>query len=349
MNRTLRKLLMLVAGGIVLYLGVTLFANLVLLADAADRFSPGLGTPLFWGLAILFAGLAVWPLLLMSRLPEALVPPAGAEGPEHAAYLARLRGRLRGHPLLAGMPLESDEGLAAALNRLGQESDRIIKDTAGAVFVSTAVMQNGRLDGLIVLATQLRMIRHIAEVHYQRPSLRQLSYLYGNVAGNVLVADSLQEIEFSEIATPIVTAVFPSLKGAVPGMQGISTLLVNSLANGAANAFLTLRVGLITRAYCVATSAPEKKTVRKGASVAALSLVRDIAREQGGRIVSQAWDAVRGTVGTAVEATVQGGREAVDKVATTAAEGVRSVGGTLERSWGGLKSSAGKAFGRKTE
>jgi len=349
MNKTLRTILLLLASLVLFYVGVTLLANLARLADVAEHFSPGAGQPVFWGLVVLFVGLAAWPLLLFHRLPRALVPPATAEGPAYEAYLARLRLQLRDNPHLVGRSLAAKEDLQQALEILGQEANQVVKETASAVFVSTAVMQNGRLDGLVVLATQLRMVWRIATIYAQRPSPRQLLYLYANVGSNVLVADSLQEIEFTEIATPIVTAVFPSLKGAVPGMQGSATLLVNSLANGAANAFLTLRIGIIARDYCMATSEPAKAAVRKGATLSALALVRDIAREQGSRVVNQAWEVVRGTVESAVDTTVQGSREAIARATTGTVDGVRSVGNALGRSWSGLKDSAGRLRKKKTD
>lgn len=349
MSPVLRTLLISVSVLILLFLGVSLLSSIAQLADVADRLSPGLGQPVFLGMGALFAILLALPVALFYRLPKALVPPADASDPHYPDYLVALKVQLRKNPRLDGQTIETDEDIAKALDVLSVEANRVIKSTASAVFVSTAVMQNGRLDGLIVLATQLRMVWRIATLYYQRPSPRQILYLYGNIGTNVLVADSLQEIEFTEIATPIVTAIIPSLKGAVPGMQGIATLLVNSLANGAANAFLTLRIGIITRAYCMATVEPSPASVKHGATLTALALVRDIAREQGGRVVNQAWEVVRGAVETTVDSTVQGTKEAVGKVASTTVGSVKSAGSAIGRSWDSLKDSAGKLLGKMPE
>ncbi len=341
-GRSVRQLLMLVSLLVLLFLVIVLIGNLTQLADAVDRLAPGWGTTVFLVLLGGFMALLIAPVVLFYRLPPALIPPTENAGPAHTAYLAQLKSRLRDNPLLSGETIETDEDLQRVLLILSEEASREVKNTASGVFVSTAVMQNGRLDGLIVLVSQLRMVWRIASIYFQRPSPRQLLYLYGNVGANVLVADSLQEIEFTEIATPIVTSIIPSLKGAVPGMQGIATLLVNSLANGAANAFLTLRIGIITRAYCMATSEPAKGAVKQGATLTALTLVKDIAREQGARVVSHAWEVVRGTVETTVDSTVQGTKEAVSKVAITTVESVRSAGNALERGWEKLKDTTGR-------
>ena len=197
------------------------------------------------------------------------------------------------------------------------------------MFISTAVMQNGRLDGLLVLVSQLRLVWRIASIYHGRPSPRQMLQLYANVGGNVLIADNFQEIDFAEIATPIVASIFPSIKGGIPGLQGISTLLVNSLSNGAANAFLTLRVGLVAKAYCAAVSAPLENSVRKSSTMEALALVADIVKEQGGRIVEKSWQMVRNTVVDATEATVQGVKGALRKTADATFETARTVGDTF--------------------
>ena len=316
---------------------ITLFANISQLANAADRLYLGLGQIIFWTLLLLFMVLLFVPMILFFTLPKPLIPPKDPNGNSQAEFMSRLRENLKKNPMLSGMAISTDEDVAIAIEKLSGEANKLIKNTASTVFVSTAVMQNGRIDGLIVLGTQLRMVWRISTIYYQRPSLRQLLYLYGHVAANVLVAENVQEIEFSEIATPIMAAIFPSLKGAIPGLQGISTLLVNSLASGAANSFMTLRVGIIARCYCEAVSAPTQTQIRQSATAGALALVREISREQGEQIAKNAWDAVRSTAGTAVDVTIQGTKDAIDKATTTTVDGIRSAGGAINNSWDKLK------------
>ena len=276
MTRTVLRLLAFIAALVILYAGVVLVGGIAQVAAAADRISMGLGQPVFWTLLAVFVVLAVAPIVLYFRLPR---PVTLAEA------LAR-------NPLVAGMPLESEEQVAAAIARLDQEANAVVRGTASAIFASTAVMQNGRLDALIVFGSQVRMTYRIASIYYRRPSPRQMLSLYGNVGANVLIADNLADVDFAGIVTPVVTAAIPSLKGAVPGLQGISHLLVNSFANGAANAFLTLRVGLIARDYCAALHAPDKARIRRSATLAALAMVSEIAKEQGTRVAQAAWGAV---------------------------------------------------------
>jgi hypothetical protein len=70
-----------------------------------------------------------------------------------------------------------------------------VPSTASPVFLSTAVLQSGRLDVLVVLAAQTRLIWRIAHVYYQRPSLRDFAQLYVNVASTALVAAGIEDID----------------------------------------------------------------------------------------------------------------------------------------------------------
>lgn len=308
MSKTVLRILGLVATFFILYAGVLLVAGITQMAAGADRISMGLGQPVFWTLLGIFAVLVLWPIALYLRLPRALTPPEAASGPEYDEYLLKLKAQMARNPMLAGTPLESSDEFAAAIQRLDLEAARVVRNTASAIFASTAVMQNGRLDALVVFGSQIRMTYRIAEIYYRRPSPRQLLYIYGNVGANVLVADNLHDVDFAGIVTPVVTAAIPSLKGAMPGLQGISMLLVNSFANGAANAFLTLRVGLIARDYCALLTAPDTVRIRRSATVAALKMVAEIAKEQGTRVAQAAWGAVAGSAQSTAVATMKGTR-----------------------------------------
>jgi hypothetical protein len=200
------------------------------------------------------------------------------------------------NPRLHGLQLTSNADIPAALVKLSHDADKIIQDTANNVFVGTAVMQNGRLDGLIVLVAQLRMVWQISKIYYQRPSPRQMLYLYSNVGTTVFLADGLQQLNFMELAAPLVASVIPSLKGAIPGLQGIATLMVNSIANGSANAFLTLRVGIVTKQYCETLTTPVSKVVRESATKIAFKHVGQITKENGANLAKATWKLCRDTV-----------------------------------------------------
>ena len=96
------------------YLATALLANIVSLTAAADRFQPGAGGFVFWGLFSVLAILAVAPFALFFRLPKALIPPETAEGPVYEAFRRDFIGRLKHNALLAGETIESEEDVARA-------------------------------------------------------------------------------------------------------------------------------------------------------------------------------------------------------------------------------------------
>lgn|GEM_PF-151243 len=329
MNKSLLRILVIIGALILSYLCVVLVASIGQLADTADRIHIGLGQPVFWILTTIFLLFAASPFFLYFRLPKALIPPAETSGPKHDEYINQLRSRLSKNPRLKEVPLERTEDIVSAISMLSKRADELIKQTANTVFVGTAVMQNGRLDGFITLLTQTKMVWEIAALYNQRPSPRQMLYLYSNVAATALLAQSIDDIDFSELVTPIVVSIIPSLKGAVPGLQGISHLLVNSLSSGAANAMLTLRVGFVARQYCEAISTPSQQLVRKNASIAALAMIGQITKDNSTQIVKKSWGAVAGLASDTVGATVQGIKTTAGKVADTTVAGSKIVGNAL--------------------
>jgi hypothetical protein len=231
------------------------------------------------------------------------VPPVGCSESEQERYLSLLRKRLRANPKFRTQRLESLDEIHAALDALQIDADNIIRRTAAMVFVSTAAMQNGRLDGLAVLLTQTRMVWQIARLYVQRPSARDMIYLYGNVAGTALFASGLENVDLSDIFAPVTASMAPAVFGAIPGAAGVSHFVVRCVSHGAANAFLTLRVGEVARRYCEAISPVTQQEIRLGATAAAVSHLRRIVAENvskifatiSGSVAKRGADAIRGT------------------------------------------------------
>ncbi|NEX61124.1 DUF697 domain-containing protein [Noviherbaspirillum galbum] len=331
---------------VLLYLGAVLFSSILQLSAAADRVSPGLGQPVFWILALLFAACALSPVVMYFRFPKPLVPPKEASGPEHDAYLEALRERLSRNPRLAGVPLSTVEDIAPALQKLSTEANAVVRNTSTTVFASTALLKNGRLDGLVVLFTQARMIWKISVIYYQRPSPRQMLFLYSNVCAAALIADSLDDIDFAQLITPMVVSIAPSLKGAVPGLQGISNLLVNCIATGAANAFLTLRVGAVARQYCESIVRPSHAGARQTATAEAMTQIMQITKENSARIVKTVLAAAGGYMRDTADNSVQGVRDAAGKAADTVRTRAQALGdavcGAFDSTVDNVRKNAGR-------
>ncbi len=326
--KKLTKLLLLIGSLILLYLLVIFVASVVQLAEAADRIYLGLGQPVFFFLILILAVLVVSPIYIYFRFPKALVPPDETTGPAHDKYMVQLRRRLASNPMLVGANLRSGDDVNFALVKLSKEADKVIQKTAGAVFLGTALSQNGKLDGFITLITQGRMIWRIASIYSQRPSPRQIIYLYSNVAANTLLAASIEDIDISEIITPLLSSAGFSAVGAVPGFS----IVTNGIASGATNAFFTLRVGCIAKQYCEAISTPNKSQVRRVATLAAAGMLGGIVKENSIRILA-----------AAKNITIDSAKNAASQISDTVAHGAQAVRSSVGSAFDEVKSVTGKA------
>jgi len=242
----------------------------------ANTVSPVFGQVVLYGLLMIYALVVLVPIVMFARLPRAIRPPADDQSPEFQTYLKRLGARLATNPHLVGRDLQLNDraGIEAALNVLDEQASQIIKATASTVFVSTAISQNGRLDALMVLIAQSRMVWQLAHLYYQRPSLRELIQLYANIGATAFLVSEIEDLDISEQVEPVMaSALGGSLASAAPGMSMVATLVTQSILEGTANAFLTLRVGVIGQRYCASLTTFDRRAVRRYASVAAASML----------------------------------------------------------------------------
>lgn len=346
MKPALSRLLLALAVVLLLYAGLSVLATFSQLADAADRAHAGAGQPVFWALVLLFASLLAWPLALWLRLPRMRRPPPDTAEPAYSRHQAWLRQHLMQHPDADIQTLARRDDVPAALAALEARADALIQQTAGGLFVSTALIQNGRLDSLLMLGAQLRLVWQLAALYRLRPTPGQITYLYGNVAGTLLLSSQLEDVDFAELATPIVTSVAPSLVGAAPGLQGIGQLLVNSLANGAANAFLTLRVGMVAKAYCAPRIEPEPQALRVQATQAALALLARLTKEQGARVVQGVWGGIKRQTGDALGQTMASTRQAGQAAGAVFTGSARGAGRAVTKAGKAAAATASRLFER---
>jgi hypothetical protein len=288
-NSSTRKIVFVLAVTTTVCLVSLIIAGLASLISLADRIHPVAGTIVFWVVCLAAGFFALYYAIAFTRLPPALGPPEEDSGPKYDAYLQALRIRLAANPRTRDLPVVTKEEIEKAIGHLSTQADLVVRRTASTVFLSTALMQNGRLDGLIVLFTQIQMVGRIARIYVQRPSPRELARLYANVAGTAFVASGMESLDLGEMVAPLAVSVVPALKGGIPGLSGISALLVKCVSNGAANAFLTLRVGEVARRYCELTSRCPPELIRKSATAAAVQHLGRIVRENGALVVKKIW------------------------------------------------------------
>ena len=268
MNKTIKTLALLGSGLILLSVCVVVVNQTAQVVQLAKEVHPVLGTVTLWGLLVTYGGLIGVPIVMVLRMPRPLSPPANDSGPEFELHLQELGRRLEANPRvrLAGIRPGGRCGIEDALRALDEDAVATVKQMATIVFLTTAVSQSGRLDTLLVLMAQSRMIWRIAHLYHQRPSLRELVHLYSNVAVTTFVAGELDDLELHQMIQPVVAGSLGAVGGAIPGFQVFTTIMVNSLLSGSANAFLTLRVGMIAKAYCGSLVVQPRTKVRRSAT-----------------------------------------------------------------------------------
>ncbi len=286
MRKTLLRIATLLSLLLLVGFAVMLVNQTAQLVELADRFHPAVGSAVFWSLIVLYGFCVLVPLFMLLRLPKPLRPPASEGDPAFPQHLQRLGKRLSRNPLLSDPTIATREEIDSALITLDSAADQRSKAAASQVFITTAISQNGSLDALLVLAAQSKLILEIARVYFQRPTVRDLIFLYTNVGATAFIAGELEDLDLSEQVQPVLTSVLGSATGVIPGLGAATNLFVNSVVTGTGNAFLTLRVGVITKQYCRATVLPERRTIRRVAVVEAASMLGAIAKDGAKRVAT---------------------------------------------------------------
>ncbi|MGB3183854.1 MAG: DUF697 domain-containing protein [Cyclobacteriaceae bacterium] len=272
------------------------------------------------GLVIL--GLFLVPVYLYFTLPSALVPPDTEE--EFEGYRVQLYQRLlrNKHLKSVGYQLTDIRQLEEALAILDARAREIMDETAKSVFVTTAISQNGKLDALTVFATQTKMVYQIARLYYQRPSLRDLLHLYGNVGAASLFAVSIEEMDITEQVEPVIRSMVKNTAGrSIPFIGSITHIITDSLMEGTVNAFLTLRVGVITSRFCGAVHTLTPAQARRSAFIEASGMLRKLVLSVSGTVINAIINSAR----KAGAQTIQSGVEAVNRATTKAKTGLNKV------------------------
>lgn len=165
-----------------------------------------------------------------------------------------------------GDAVELKQSLSEIFDKtIKKELNKVIVTHAESVFLTTAISQNGKLDAIAVLTINLRLIKELVMKCGFRPSYPALGRLSFNVMTSAIIAESLEDMKFSEI--------FPqSSLNALAEMPIIKTV-TGSLAQGAGNALLSLRVGIICRNYLFMNlKGMTKKDIKKMAFAEAIVL-----------------------------------------------------------------------------
>jgi len=212
------------------------------------------------------------PVALFMLLPSPMIAPKNPTAKEQKRYLRSYKKRLARNPALpeekrlavrnGGDETEVKTLVEDALKELDRVAQERVERFGKRAFYTTAISQNGALDAIFMIALQAKMIWDIAHVYNQRPTIKDMSVLYSNVMGTALVASQLNDAEYVEMLESSINTAIGSGFSMLPG----TTIVINSILNGASNTFLTLRVGVITQRYCNALIRPERTLIRNAAA-----------------------------------------------------------------------------------
>lgn len=243
----------------------------------AARVHPLFGQVVLFALLTLYAAAVIFSLIAIIRRPITLLPPEDIESEAYKTYLSRLAKRLSKNPHLENRSIDPEDlaALEESLKELDSQADKKIKEAASAVFIMTAISQYGSLDAIIVAVAQFRMIWQVTTIYNQRPNLRELAYLYGNVFATSFLASKIENLDLLEDQLePVIASIMgSSLSSLTPAFNTAATVITNAVIQGSANAFLTLRVGVIARKYCSSLVRQERSVLRRAATVQAAALL----------------------------------------------------------------------------
>lgn len=282
--------------------GLALFFALVFLLFIINQFVlvydllARLNSSLAIGVTSILAFIIIYILfrltMLWFKMPKVLVLSENPTEDEYSEYLKNMLALLKKNTHLKAMfiqdqDLSDEEKVKRAFDELDRLSMPVIKSNASAIFMTTAISQNGSLDSVFVLTSLLKMIWQLARIYETRPSLKSMGKLYLQVASVVFMARTIEDSDLIEDQIePLVAALFgESLASAIPGMVPVTNLIVSSVLEGSLNAYLTLRVGVITQMYLGMETPQSKSLIRRSASVTALAHLGTIVKENGSQLV----------------------------------------------------------------
>jgi hypothetical protein len=146
------------------------------------------------------------------------------------------------------------------------------------------------------MVTHCRLIWQIAQLYWQRPAISDLFALYSNVAAAAFIAQSVEDMDLSEVIEPVLAPVLAnSVVAAIPGFAQVAGLVANSCVDGTVNAFLTLRVGCLASNYCSSVTKSTTRSLRHTATVQAAGMLGAVAKDGAERVGTAMWNTAKRT------------------------------------------------------
>ncbi len=287
------------------FIGILALIILVLLGQTVNLIAGAfrINVILGWAVSLLvltviitLIAIPLFRILSFRQIPDI---PQDENSPEYAAYIDTMHRAMENNVFVKSSGIEFTgekiKDLEAAFKVMDEETDRVTFKEAKDVFLTTSVSQNGTLDGIFVFISLFRLVWRIIHMYEGRPSIKKLFYIYGNVAMTVLAARGIEDMDLIEdqVEPLIASLLGGSIMTLIPGAVPITNLIVSSVMEGSVNALLILRCGCITQRYMASLSVPDKKALRRSASLEAVGKIGIIIRENTMPIVKSFGTAVK--------------------------------------------------------
>lgn len=270
-------------------------------------------------------------------------------------FAAELTRRMRGNASIreAGLlPEDADDDayLERCLAVLHEKADEEIRRNAKRIFLATALSQNGRIDALIVFLSLCRLIWRVSGIYNQNPHPREIASLYWAVVSTVFLSLSIEELDISTEITvgfgEAFHAIAPAgLTASIPFAGKMLHTFTASTIDGAANCYLALRAGIITRnayAYALKTEErPGRAAVFKEAGAQLLGMSQELVD----KLASTLAENLAGAAKSAGGKTMRAGRDFVGGIGAGAGRLASGTVGAVQGAGSGIAKAGGVVGG----
>jgi len=161
-----------------------------------------------------------------------------------------------------------------------------IEDTASLVLITTAISQNGLLDGVSIIYYNIRMIKRIIFIAGFRPAMRQVFKMIRDIFVTAFIFNTIEEINPEEMLEDVIDASGEKLFGK------LISKISSSFIQGCFSAYVTLKVGYVTKywLYMSEEDFKEKNIKKQSRTEARKILVTKVMKNTVGVVPKQAAD-----------------------------------------------------------
>lgn len=299
-KKNFRNILILVSLSLIIIFVVFVYNQFMQLYRNVAGYNENFAAALITVIVFIIAASITLSLVSFFRYPKIEELPENPRDEDYKKHLVAVYNRLQRNRILKEEGFEwtgdiSSDEIHRAYDVLEKYSDSVITQNGNAVFLTTAISQNGVLDGIVILLTLMKMMWSITQIYEGRPNIARMIFLYTRVAGVIFIARSIEDFDIiEEQIEPLVASIIGgSVLSLIPGSVQITNLVVNSLMEGSVNALLTLRVGIVTRKYLTAMTNPSRKFLRRASSLQAAGMLGGIIRTNSVTIIKSFAGAVK--------------------------------------------------------